>query len=117
VTLTASRIPLGTTVRVAVIPFNGEKTTVTSTGLSGTTETSTASAAVTIPKDQPVVLSAEATFTLLAAAGGGPIYAEGEEVQWVRVAATYGGTSTVTYITASGKEIPAERVMSAVAPH
>ena len=34
-------------------------------------------------------------------------YAEGEEVKWVRVAGTLGGPSTVTYITATGKEVPA----------
>lgn len=114
VNLAASQIPLGTTVQVTMIPFNGEPTRVTSSGLSGTTASATASASVTIPTDQPVVLSATATFTLLAAAGGGPIYAEGEEVRWVLVAASYGGGSTVTYITASGKEIPAETLMSAM---
>jgi hypothetical protein len=108
VNITASRVPLGTAVQLTVIPFNGEPTTATSTGLSGTTESSTASATVTIPRDQPAILRATATFTLLASAGGGPIYADGEEVKWVRVAATYGGSSAVTYITASGKEIPPE---------
>ena len=111
--ISASRIPLGTIVRVRVVsivqPFQQIST---GTGLSGTAENSTASASVTIPENQPAVLSAEATFTLLAAAGGGPIFAEGEEVQWVRVASTFGGGSTVTYITASGKEIPAERVLA-----
>ncbi len=114
--ITASRIPLGTVVRVTVAsivePF---QQVFTGTGLSGTPENSTASASVTIFGNQPAVLSAEATFTLLAAAGWGPIYAEGEEVKWVRVAATYGGPSTVTYITASGREVPAEALLSGVA--
>jgi hypothetical protein len=56
------------------------------------------------------VLTAAATFPLVASAGSGPLFAEGEEVKWVRVAATFGGPSTVTYLTASGKEVPAQRV-------
>lgn len=28
-----------------------------------------------------------------------------EEVEWIKVGAVYGGESTVTYITASGKEV------------
>jgi hypothetical protein len=41
----------------------------------------------------------------VASAGEGPVYAEGEEVTHVRVAAVFGGPSSVTYITASGREI------------
>jgi hypothetical protein len=44
------------------------------------------------------------------AAGAAPIYADGEEVKWVQVASTFGGASTVTYLTASCKAVPAERV-------
>jgi hypothetical protein len=43
----------------------------------------------------------------LAAAGIGPIYAEGERVDKIKVAANLGGKSTVTYITESGREVPA----------
>ena len=51
-------------------------------------------------------------FALEASLGTGPIcaegpvlsLAEGEEVRHVRVAATYGGATTATYITASGRE-------------
>jgi hypothetical protein len=60
---------------------------------------------VTIPTGQPSVLSATATFTVIASAGEPPIMVAGEEVEAIRVAATYGGGSTVTYITASGKEV------------
>ncbi len=58
------------------------------------------------------VLTASATFPLVASAGSGPIYAEGEEGKWVRVASALGGPSTVTYITASGKEVPATALAS-----
>lgn len=36
-----------------------------------------------------------------------PIMIAGEEVKWVRVAASYGGDSTFTYITNSGREVVA----------
>ncbi|MFQ5804190.1 MAG: hypothetical protein ACE5JQ_14970 [Candidatus Methylomirabilales bacterium] len=110
VTLTASNIPLGTTILVTATPQSGPPTSATSAGLTGTVASSTASASLTLSLTQPSVLVATATFPLVAAAGGGPIFAEGEEVKWVRVAATYGGGSTVTYITASGKEVRAEEL-------
>jgi hypothetical protein len=90
----ASNVPVGTVV------------TSSATGtLSGTPSASTATANVTIPTNAPSVISATATFTLIASEGGGPIYAEGERVERVRVSATLGGAPEVTYITASGREI------------
>ena len=44
---------------------------------------------------------------LLAGRGTFPLYADGEEVTHVRVAATLGDPPTVTYLTAFGKEVPA----------
>lgn len=112
VNLEASNIPLGTTATVKVTGQTGPATSATSTGLSGTVASSTASASVTIPTNEPSVISATASFTLTALGVGGPVYAEGEEVERVRVTAVHGGLSTVTYLTASGREIPAERLMS-----
>ncbi len=112
VNLEASNIPLGTPLTVKVTGQTGGDTSATSTGLSGPVASSTASATVTIPTNEPSIISATASFTLVALGVGGPVFAEGEEVERVRVAATYGGPSTVTYLTASGREIPAERVMS-----
>ncbi len=112
--LTASNVPLGTTVQVTAAPQNGAKTTATCTLLDGTQASSTCTASVSISLTQTNILTASATFPLVASAGGGPIYAEGEEVKWVRVASTLGGPSTVTYITASGKEVPATALASRV---
>jgi hypothetical protein len=106
--LAASNIPLGTTVTVTVKPQNGAASSATSTALAGTLAASTATASVTIPTNQPSVISASATFTLAALPGAGPVFAEGEEVEQVRVAAVLGGPSQVTYLTASGRELPAE---------
>ncbi len=110
VNLEASNIPLGTTMTVKATGQTGAATSATSTGLSGTVASSTASATVTIPTNQPSVISATASFTLIALGTGGPVFVQGEEVTHIRVATTWGGPSRVTYLTTSGREIPAELV-------
>jgi hypothetical protein len=112
--LGATNIPLGTVVQITATPQNGTRTTATCTLLDGTQASSACIASINISLTQTNVLTASATFALVASAGGGPIYAEGEEVKWVRVASTLGGASTVTYITASGKEVPATALASRV---
>lgn len=104
VELAASNIPLGTNVEVTVTPEGGAQTTVLSTALSGTEASSTASATVTLPNGISII-SATATFATTVASLGSPTMIGGEEVKWVKVAATHGGNSSVTYITASGREV------------
>lgn len=104
--LAASNIPVGTTVMVTVKPLDGAASSATSTPLAGTLAASTATASLTMPTNQPSVLSASATFTLAAVPGTGPPVAQGEEVERVRVAAALGGPSQITYITKSGREVP-----------
>lgn len=111
VTLSASNIPLGTLITVKATALTQQSTTVLSAPLAGTLAASTATASLTIPTNQPSVLSASATFTLAALTGVGPIFAEGEEVERVRVASTLGGPSQVTYITRSGREVQADQLM------
>lgn len=111
VSLAASNIPLGTTVSVKVTPLTGGASSAVSTPLGGTLAASTATASLTIPTNQPSMLSASATFTLAALPGAGPLFAQGEEVERVRVASTLGGPSQVTYITRSGREVPADQLM------
>ena len=113
----ASNVPLGTTVQVTATPQSGTRYTATCTFLDWTDVThtsSTCTANINISTNQTNVLTASATFALVASAGDGPLYAEGEEVKWVRVASTLGGTSTLTYLTASGKEVPATALASRV---
>ena len=105
VTFAAGGIPLGTTLSVVVTgQTGGVISTATSGGLGGTVASSTASASVTIPTTQASLISASASFTV-AAAGGGPLYAEGEPVERVVVTAHLGGGSEVMYVTASGRAI------------
>jgi hypothetical protein len=80
--------------------------------LDGSRANSSCTASINISLTQTNILTASAVFPLVASAGEGPVYAEGEEVKWVHVASTLGGTSTVTYITATGKEVPATTLAS-----
>jgi hypothetical protein len=107
VVITATHVPPGTTVNVSVKGHFGAATT-TAGVLQGTVETSTTTVGVTIPADQPVVITASAAFTLTAAAGG-PVVVRGEAVERVRVTATLGGTPAVAYVTRAGREVPAAR--------
>jgi hypothetical protein len=113
VALAATNIPLGTTVNVTVSGITGGNNSAVSSPLAGTPAASTASASVTIPTDRASVISASATFTLASLPGAGLLFAEGEAVERVRVAATFGGPSQVTYITKSGREVPAHEMVPA----
>src|SRR6266446_5215285 len=64
VTITAANIPVGTVVALTVQGFVGTVSSVTAT-LGGTAASSSATASLTIPTNEPSVVSASATFTLL----------------------------------------------------
>lgn len=110
VIVSAGNIPSGTSVSLKSIPATGSISTATGT-LVGTDASSSVSMPITISKSIQSVLTASVTFQL-ASLGIGPIYAEGEPVEKVRVEAAIGKNSTITYITASGKEIPANQLKS-----
>lgn len=105
VVVAAANIPAGTTVTVKSIPEVGTENTSSGT-LSGTDTSSTASINLNISTAYPSVIMASVMFQLTAS-NGGPIYADGERVDKIRVAANLGGGSAITYITESGREIPA----------
>jgi len=107
ISLAAAQVPLGTTILVSVKGLTGASSSALSNGLSGTVASSTATASVTMPTNQPSIITASATFDLVASSGQGPFYAEGELVNRVRVAASLDGASEITYITTSGREIAA----------
>lgn len=110
VVVTGSNIPTGTLVTLNAVPSVGSTTSATGT-LSGTDTSSTTSIQLNISKAYPSLLTASVTFEL-ASLGVGPLYAQGELVEKVRVEAALGGGSTMTYITASGKEIPVKQLRS-----
>jgi hypothetical protein len=105
VDLAATNIPVGTTVTVTVKGLYDAANSTVSSPLAGTLTSSTATASVTLPTNEPSIVGAFANF-LFAAAANGPTLVEGEPVDHVRVTAAPGGISAVTYVTRSGREVP-----------
>lgn len=104
VTVSAGGISLGTVVRLSLNNNNGAVAAVNTGGLTGTVQASTASASMSIPSGS-TTLSATATYTLTLAQGEAlKVYADGERVEKISLAAALGDEMKVTLITASGKE-------------
>jgi hypothetical protein len=103
VALEGANLPVGTVVQVTVTPSTGNRTTVQSSALAGTEAASTASASVTLPAGITVV-SGSAVIDLTIASAK-PLFMEGERVNRIEVAATFGGPSELTYVTQSGRRI------------
>jgi len=102
--ITGTNIPAGQTVTVKASPSVGTATSGTGT-LAGTDTSSSVSVSLNIATAYPSIITASVTFQLASLNGFGPVYAAGEKVKFVRVAANMGGKSSVTYITESGKEV------------
>jgi hypothetical protein len=103
VALEGANLPVGTVVKVILTPATGARTTVSSGPLAGTESSSTASASVTLPSGM-CVISAIGVIDLTIAKAT-PIFLNGERVNRIEVAATFGGASELTYITESGRRI------------
>ena len=100
IAIQAANIPLATVVQVALIPTSGPRTTAQATALAGTAAASTASASMSLPNGMSVLV---ATATIDVSQSG--IVIDGERVNKVEIAATFGGASDVTYVTQSGRRI------------
>lgn len=109
VTVAATNLPVGTILRVRVIPKNGPNSTVNSAPSTGDFNNSTATVTVSLPAGQAVVLTADATFTLPQLAGLLPLF-DGEPVEQVLVAAGYGEPGGLAVVTRSGREVPLDRL-------
>ncbi|MDA8087953.1 MAG: hypothetical protein M0Z75_14790 [Nitrospiraceae bacterium] len=107
--ISAANIPTGTVITVSVVPQLGAASNYSSTGLAGTLQSSTATASVTLSLTVPCVLMAQTTFNIQTA-----MNYNGEKIKSVVVASKMGGGSQVTYITASGKKIPAEKLFASL---
>jgi hypothetical protein len=109
VELAATNIPQGTTVTIYVVPtITVNRSSALSTALKGDSDAATtATASVTLSNGNNVLL-ASATYTVTELVAMSLPRFNGEYVAKIRVDAEMGGTSKVTYITASGKEYPAE---------
>tara|TARA_R110000850_G_scaffold259265_1_gene386072 strand:- start:7381 stop:8841 length:1461 start_codon:yes stop_codon:yes gene_type:complete len=98
-----SGVPVGNIVELTVTPAFGEPVTVVTPALSGSTESATASATVTLPVG-PSTLQARTTYTVIAAVGDmlGEMYASGERVERIELTSALGGSSSARLITVSG---------------
>ena len=103
VTVEATNVPLSTTVQVAVIPSAGTRASYPCGQLGGSDTLSAGTANVTLPAGMSVVVATAVIDTTIA--GVGPSFMDGERVTRMEVAATLGGVSHITYVTASGKRI------------
>lgn len=104
VAIAASGIPVGTVVKVILNQPYGGNITADSSPLSGTLQSSTATASINIPPGATVLMGST-TYTLTLAMGEAlSIYAKGETVEKVRLSATLSGPTLATLITVSGKE-------------
>jgi hypothetical protein len=105
VDLAANNVPTGTTVTVKVVPAVGSPTTATSSGLTGTTASSTAQATVTLPPGAGII-TASATFT--ASNQSAALFPsalpliDGERPQRVEVVAAADGRSHTYLLSRSG---------------
>ena len=107
VVVTATNIPSGTQVTVNVIAETGNTVVSYSALLSGSESFSTATVSVDVPIGDVSTFAVTATYVMTASSGGGGVYAEGEKVERVKVSSTAGGGTVVSYITESGREVPA----------
>lgn len=103
VALEAANMPVGTVLQVILTPTRGSRTTVSSGPLAGTESSSTASASVTLPSGISVISAIGVIDLTIAKAT--PIFLDGERVNRIEVAATFGGASELTYITESGRRL------------
>lgn len=103
-------VPVGNTVLLTMTPAFGNKATAITPALTGSTALATASTTISLPVG-PSVLSAQTTYTVVAALGDLlKNFAGNERVDKVTLMATLGGPSKAKLITVSGKEyeVPAE---------
>jgi len=109
VQLAGTGIPRGTTVTVYVIPTVGAtRSSALSSALDGGSDAATTATATVTLKDGNNVLLASATYTVTELVALNLPRFNGEYVAKIRVDSEMAGNTRVTYITASGKEYPAE---------
>lgn len=104
ISIQATHIPAGSTVKLIATPLYGDFTTATAT-LSGTDASSSATVNISLSTKEISVITTTVSFTTLIAAIDAPVNTDGEDIVMVRVDSELGKKSSVTYITESGREI------------
>jgi hypothetical protein len=103
VVVNGTNLPSGTAIQVVLTPETGNPTTVSGT-LSGSTASSTTTVNMSLPTGGVSVIRATVTLDVLIALGK-PTFINGEKVEKVEIAATFGRASEVVYITSSGRRV------------
>jgi hypothetical protein len=103
VVVNGTNLPSGTAIEVKLTPETGAATTVSGT-LTGSTASSTTTVNLSLPASGVSVIRATVTLDVLIALGR-PTFINGEKVEKVEVAATFGGASDLVYITSSGRRV------------
>lgn len=115
ITISASGIPVGTVVKLTLHQPYADKVTANASALAGTLQASTSTGSINIPSGSSVLM-ASTTYALSVAMGEAlKVYAEGERVEKVSLAAVMGGEMRVTLITVSGKEFEVPAAVLATA--
>lgn len=105
VVVNGTNLPSGTAIQVKLTPETGAATTVGG-NLSGSPASSSVTVNVPLPTGGVSVIRATVTLDVLVAFGR-PTFIDGEKIDKVEVAATFGGASEVVYITSSGRRVTA----------
>jgi hypothetical protein len=103
VVVNGANLPSGTAIQVKLTPESGSPATVGGT-LTGSTASSTATVNLTLPSSGVSVIRATVTLDVLIALGR-PTFINGEKVDKVEIAATFGGHSELVYILRSGRRV------------
>jgi hypothetical protein len=103
VALEGANIPVGTIVQVTLTPSTGARSTVQSGPLAGSVSASTANASVNLAGGISVVSASTVVDLTLAKAK--PVFMDGERVNQIEIATTFGGRSELIYVTESGRRI------------
>lgn len=114
--ISASGVPVGSAVTLSLFQPYAATVTATASALAGTLQASTSTGSINIPSGSSVLM-ASTTYTLSVALGEAlSIYAEGERVDKVSLAAALGGETRVTLITVSGREFVVPAAVLATLP-
>lgn len=103
VVINAANIPVGTTVNLTATPASGAGASATTT-LAGSLSSSSGTASISLPAGL-TVLTASTIINLATLGDLQPLFINGERVDKIEVAARFGGSSQIAYITHSGRRI------------
>lgn len=103
--LATTNVPLGNTISIIVTPASGTQQTVVSTAIQGSEAVGSASANVSLPDGNTVLLATLSFSVAGEQANALSRYTEGEPVARVELVASLGGVPQTTLITAGGRRI------------